>query len=116
MSYYKEVSNEAGLSVTIISSRELTAEDKPNSFLGGDSSNPTWDEYLEDYKDEYKPHILLIKKSIEENHMIGYTGQDADDVYFKFSDGHIWGFTWRAWGDLMQSIVNKKEGYMAYYM
>ena len=116
MKNYKEVSNEAGLSVTIISSRELTAEDKPHSFFGGDSSNPTWEEYLEDYKDEYKPHVLLIKKSIEENEMIGYKGEDADDLYFKFSDGHIWGFTWRAWGDLMQSIVNKKEGYMAYYM
>jgi len=114
---YKEVTNEKGLILNIIHSREIDVEnDRPHSFLGGDSNNPTWEEYLEDYADDYKGHILLIRKSIEDNAMIGYTGKDADDLVFRFSDGEAWGFTWRAWGDLMQSIVNKKEGYMAYYM
>jgi len=117
MSNYKEVFNEQGLTLNIVNISQILSEgQETHSIMGGDSSNPTWEEYLEDFKDEYKPHVLLIRKSIEENGLLGYTGQDADELWFKFSDGQIWGFTWRAWGDLMQSIVNKREGYMAYYM
>lgn len=113
----KLISNENGLTVEVVHNYN-PSEGEKNPFvqLGGDSNNPTWEEYLADYKDEYKPHVLLIKKYIEENGMLGYTGQDADDISFKFSDGEVWGFTWRAWGDLMQAIMDKKEGYMAYYM
>ena len=112
----KIVSNEQGLSVSIIRSRELTEEHKVHTFLGGDSNNPSWEDYIDEYAGEYLPHVLLVRKSIEENGMIGYTGQDANDLYFKFSDGEIWYYSWRAWGDLMQAIVNKNEGYITYYM
>lgn len=82
------------------------------------STNPTWEEYLSDYHDKYHPHFELIKKHIEDNGLIGLTGEQKQDMdlSFKFSDGTHFGFTWRAWGDLMQAIVGKKEGYMAYYM
>lgn len=109
---YKKVSNELGLECEIVSANSCDY----NPIFGGDSSNPSWEEYLAEYNDEYKPHVLLLRKCIEENGLIGETGQFADDLAFKFSDGQIWGFTWRAWGDLMQAIVNKREGYMAYYM
>jgi hypothetical protein len=112
----KTVSNESGLSLEIIRHSDLKENESTYPFLGGDSNNPSWEEYVNDFKQEYKGHILLLRKSIEENNMIGYTGEDADDLWFKFSDGEIWGFTWRAWGDLMSAIVDKKEGYMAYYM
>jgi len=108
---FKKVSNEEGLSVEILKN---AMDYEP--MLGGDSNSPTWEEYLNDYKPEYRPHILLLRKLIEENGLIGETGSFANDLSFKFSDGQHWGFTWRAWGDLMQSIVDKKEGYMAYYM
>lgn len=110
----KTVTNENGLSVEIIEGHPEEIE--PNIFLGGDSNNPSWEEYLGDFKEEYKPHVLLIRDVIKENCLLGYTGQDAQDYYFKFSDGEFWGFSWRAWGDLMQAIVDKREGYMAYYM
>lgn len=116
MKEYKQLSNKEGLIVNIISLSEITETDKVHTFLGGDVSNPSWKEYLDDYADNYKGHIELIKISIEDNGMIGYTGQDAQGLWFKFSDGEIWGFSWRAWGDLMQSIVDKNEGYMSYYM
>lgn len=89
-----------------------------HSFMGGDDSNPTWQEYIDGYKDEYKPHVLLIKKCIEENGLLRETGEGMQrlGVTFKFSDGQHWGFSWRAWGDLMQAIINKQEGYMEYYM
>ena len=112
----KVVTNESGLSLEGLNHYQENENDKQNTFLGGDTSNPSWEEYLADFKDEYKPHVLLLRKFIEENGMIGWTGQDADDLCFKFSDGQVWGFTWRAWGDLMQAIVDKREGYMAYYM
>ncbi len=57
-----------------------------------------------------------MKKTIQENGLLGYTGQDAEQYTFKFSDGVVIGFTWRGWGDLMQAIVDKREGYIAYYM
>lgn len=112
MKEFKTVSNEEGLTVEII--RDSTEDYAP--MLGGDDSNPSWEAYLNDYKEEYRPHVLLLKKSIEENGLVGETGQYANNLSFKFSDGQHWGFSWRAWGDLMQAIVDKNEGYMAYYM
>jgi len=85
-------------------------------IMGGDSSNPSWEEYLSQFMDEFKPHVILLKEKIQSSGMIGMTGEAQDNISFKFSDGTHWGFSWRGWGDLMQAIVDKKEGYMAYYM
>jgi hypothetical protein len=113
---YKSVSNEAGLSVQIMGWLS-PGEKNVFTMIGGNSRNLTWDEYLNQFKEDYQPHVLIIWKSIEENSLIGETGQSfANDHSFQFSDGEIWTFTWRAWGDLMQAIVNKREGYIAYYM
>jgi len=107
--------NEQGLSVEIVS--QLTREEEKSfTILGGDSSNPSWEDYIKDWEVEYHAHLLLIRQLIKEHGLLGYTGQDAKDFYFKFSDGEIWAYTWRGWGDLMQAIVDKNEGYMAYYM
>lgn len=106
------IENESGLTLCI-------SEDKDGyiPIMGGDNSNPTWEEYMDQVADEYKPHFELIKKGIEQLGWIGKTGEDISNYYcFRFSDGNAWGFSWRAWGDLMQAIVNKKEGYMKYYM
>mgnify|MGYP006273432355 CR=1 FL=1 len=110
------VTKEGGLSVEIIRGYSEPPSDKYIGILGGDSRNLSWQEYLDEVKDEFKPHVLLVKKAIEENGMIGYKGHDTNDLYFKFSDGYVFGYTWRGWGDLMQSIVNKREGYIAYYI
>lgn len=93
-------------------------EDNCTAIMGGDDSNPTWQEYSDSVKDEYKQHFELIKKAIEDNGWIGMTGerQQNENISFKFSDGIHYRFTWRAWGDLMQAIVGKREGYMKYYM
>lgn len=115
----KQVSNESGLSLDFILCSQIGEVDpqKTINMLGGDSSNPSWDEYLADYKDEFQPHVILMKKCIEENNLVGETGgKMANDWCFKFSDGYVFTLSWRAWGDFMQAVVNKKEGYMAYYM
>lgn len=97
---------------------EISGKDeKCQSLMGGDTDNPTWEEYINDIKDEWKPHFNLIRKAIEENGMVGeLSGNMCNDTAFKFSDGNCICFSWRAWGDLMQAIVGKREGYMAYYM
>lgn len=100
---------------------KLTVTDDPSKeaspFMGGDPENPTWETYLSEYKKEYQPHVLLIRQAIEKLGWVGATGEDrANTTAFEFSDGQCWSFSWRAWGDLMQAIVNKQEGYMRYYM
>ena len=108
-----KVKDENGLELTVTTNHP---EDyKP--IMGGMDISPTWEEYLSDYKEEFKPHFSLIKKAIEDLGWVGETaGAKANDTCFVFSDGTSLGFSWRAWGDLMSAIVGKNEGYMAYYM
>jgi hypothetical protein len=86
-------------------------------IMGGDPSNPTWDEYLSQFLEEWRPRIKAIRSCVEESPFMGITGGVfCNDHYFQLSDGSSISFTWRAWGDLMQAIIGKREGYMAYYM
>ena len=108
-----KVKNEKGLELTV------TTEHPENyqPIMGGDNSNHSWEDYLKNYKEEYQPHILLVREALEKLNWIGDTGeQHSNDTCFVFSDGNSFGFSWRAWGDLMQAIVDKNEGYMQYYM
>ncbi len=82
------------------------------NFLDGG----TWEELLECYHDDFHPHLEALKQFVVDQDLIGTTGEDQNDWWFKFSDGKKVGFTWRAWGDFMQALVGKKEGYMKYYM
>ena len=92
-------------------------DEKNHVLLGGDSTNPTWEEYLKNFKEEFQPRIKGVKECIEGNGLVGaLAGNICNDHYFSFEDGQTLSFTWRAWGDLMQAIVNKQEGYMRYYM
>ncbi len=89
------------------------------TLLGGDSTNPSWDEYLDGFQDEFKPHMKALRAYVEENGLVGMTAeamQDRGEGEYRFSDGQEIAFTWRAWGDFMQAVVNKREGYMCYYM
>ena len=87
-------------------------------YMGGDSSDPTWKEYLDGFKLKYRPYIRGIRKALEEAGMVGtLAGDHCNDTWFQSCDGNFAiSFTWRAWGDLMQAIVGKREGYMRYYM
>lgn len=105
--------NKDGLELTI-------TRESPDVIIpihGGDDSNPTWEEYLKYYKEYIRPHFELLKRAIEELDWVGKTSDEiCNDYYFVFSDGERFAFSWRAWGDLMQAIVGRREGYMAYYM
>lgn len=85
-------------------------------IFGGDPSSPTWDEYLNGYDDSLQQYIIEIRNCIQQNKLVGKCASEiTNDIYFEFSDGNLFSFSWRAWGDLMQAIVNKQEGYMTYY-
>jgi hypothetical protein len=108
-----KIKNDAGLELTVTTSHP----ENYNPIMGGMETSPSWEEYLSDYKDEYKPHLELVKKAIEELGWVGETAEHkANKWCFVFSDGTAFGFSWRAWGDLMSAIVGKNEGYMTYYM
>ena len=83
---------------------------------GGMQTPLSWTEYLKIWNKEGRKRMILISNYIKDRNLIGNTGEWQNNMYFRFSDNEEWGFTWRAWGDLMQAIVNKKEGYMKYYM
>jgi hypothetical protein len=115
--FKKQFTNETGLTLEVVS--KLNEDESPDytPIMGGDNSNPTWEEYMDGVMDDYKPHFLLIREVIEANGWVGKTAEElSNDTSFKFSDGQHYGFSWRAWGDLMQVIVDKREGYMTYYM
>ena len=85
---------------------------------GGDNTNPSWEQYLSEIVSfEHRTHFLLIKEAIIVNDWVDVCADvAANRLNFCFDDDINIGFTWRAWGDLMQSIVGKQEGYMKYYM
>lgn len=110
-----KIKNKDGLELIIHTDhREVPCE---GIITGGLQEACSWNEYLNLYKKEYHQHFRLIKLAFKKLGWIGETAEMlANQTSFTFSDGSTWGFTWRAWGDLMQAIVNKKEGYMRYYM
>lgn len=100
---------------------ELTVEmvkgDGGVPLMGGNPVALSWDEYRDLFYEKYRPHVDALRAEIEARGLVGTTADKVcNDHFWRFSDGEEWAFTWRAWGDLMQAIVNKREGYMAYYM
>ena len=108
-----KIKNDAGLELTVTTAHP----ENYYQITGGMVTSPSWEEYLSEINDEYIPHFELVKKAIEELGWVGETAEHkANKWCFVFSDGTAFGFSWRAWGDLMSAIVGKNEGYMAYYM
>lgn len=87
-------------------------------ILGGrDLENPpNWEGFLNYYKENVHQYFEVLKQFVIDHGYVGSTGEQMDDHVFEFSDGVVYGFSWRAWGDFMQAVVGKREGYMAYYM
>jgi hypothetical protein len=85
--------------------------------MGGINPPPSWDEYLEQFIESARPKILAIRELLVEEGLVGrYANEMANDTIFYFPEDSFYiQFSWRAWGDLMQSVVNKREGYMRYY-
>ncbi len=89
-----------------------------NYFIisGGIEPPPSFKEYVNDYQKNFKVYILAIKKVVEKANLLDTPANKiTNDIWFELSDGHAVVFTWRGWGDLIQSIRNKREGYMAFY-
>lgn len=115
---YRQEKNDALPKVQLSSSVSAEHAEKGNviTVWGGINPPPDWNEYLAGFKLEARPKILAIRKLlIKENLTRTFANQMANETVFFFpEDGiYIW-FTWRAWGDLIQSIENKREGYRQY--
>ncbi len=83
---------------------------------GGLDPPPNWVEYLADFEADYRPTIEAARRWLEAREgAIPMAGDWCNDNYLRFSDGTTLTFTWRAWGDFAQAVVDKREGYMAYY-
>jgi hypothetical protein len=86
-------------------------------LFGGDPTRPNWEGYLDGFVDEFHPRLVAIRAVVESAGLVGRLASNfCNGHYFQFEDGRVVAFTWRAWGDLMQAIVGKNEGYMRYYM
>ena len=108
-----KVSNPAGLELTI--STKFIPPNIINNVRGGSNLTPTWDEYLAKFQEDHRPHLELIRKGIEAKNWVGESGDPiANHWNFFFNDGEVMGFSLNAWGDLMQSIVGKREGFRKY--
>ena len=105
------------MKITISYKDREVSKENDKTIMGGDPSSPSWKEYLNGWKKEDRPYVVGIRKAIKEAGILGkVAGEMANDTWFEAEDGVRFGFSWRAWGDLMQAIVNKNEGYMSYYM
>lgn len=84
-------------------------------ILGGDPQPKRWRRYKRQWNNP--EHITAVKNAIINTGLIGaYAENISENILFKFSDGlKPWRFSMRAWGDLMDAIIGKKQGYMYYY-
>lgn len=97
---------------------ECTNEKYPDDYqiISGGREPMSWEDWQDMFLYEYKIYWNVLKQKIIDDNLIGKTGEWQNEKLFKFSDGKIFGFSWRGWGDFMSAIVGKKEGYMKYYM
>jgi hypothetical protein len=84
-------------------------------ILGGDPVPKRWRKYLRLWHS--RDHIIAVKNAIIDGDLVGVEAwKISDEILFEFSDGSKpWGFSMRAWGDLMDAIIGEKRGYMYYY-
>ncbi len=94
------------------------------ALRGGLRSAPSWTEYKKIFQNHTKsrfnkdswPHLIAIKAKVIACGLLNKTASEvANHIMFLTSDGYLYRYTWRAWGDLIQAIHNKREGYMTYY-
>lgn len=85
-------------------------------MFGGMRNPPSWETYIKScIRPGRRRHSRLMKKWLLKKPRI-LCGDEVNNISFRFSDGVIIAFTCRGWGDFAQAVVDKREGYMKYYM
>lgn len=108
-----KIGDPEGLELTI--STKFVPPNIISNMKGGSNVTPDWDEYLARAQPEIRQHLELIRRGIEAKGWLGSSAPEIANYWnFFFNDGDVWGFSLNAWGDLMQSIVGKREGYRKY--
>ncbi len=86
-------------------------------FCGGRVNPPaSWEHLVAEYLPNAWPKWRALRKCIEAAGMVGMCGFDADtdSLCFRFSDGDLWAFSARCWGDLQAALLGDPRGYAAY--
>lgn len=106
------------LAVKTIARREANPDGGRHlSLWGGLQPPPTWSDYLDEFDEELRPYLVVAGAWLLESHGDDppLASQWCNDNALQFSDGFTLSFTWRGWGDFVQSVRNQQEGYMKFY-
>ena len=96
---------------------EREIDDETNfSLWGGFEPAPSWDEYVAEFGDSLAPQLEAARTWLmARGEPYPSASEWCNDHFLRFSDGITISFTWRAWGDFVQAVVGKREGYVTYY-
>ena len=104
---------------------EVADDDKPQPqpdgqthicLWGGLEPAPSWDKYVEIQGPTARPLLDSARAWLSSREgKIPNAFDWAADHYLEFSDGRTLSFTFRAWGDFAQAVVDQREGYLSYY-
>lgn len=101
---------------------EGTLEHVLGGWGGRIEAGARWKDYVADFKDEARPLLEELRRSIIAN-KIRCTGYEAQNGYAAvpvWSNGTVDLYSFRAWGDLMAAVWSTEEdkdyGYMDFYM
>ena len=83
---------------------------KHKQILISGGSDCIWSEFIGKFPKIIQPYIIEIRKEIERTGLIKLTGQEMNNTIFEFEDGVTFGFTWRAWGEMVQSVGYQRVG------
>jgi hypothetical protein len=102
--------------VRVVPFADFDPDDPRNiSLSGGLLDAPTWADYVERFAPHAQIAVTMARAWIEAAELVGLHGDEFQDWEFALPHDMRLGFTQRAWGDFMQAIVGRREGYQAYY-
>lgn len=95
---------------------ELPGFDEAFYPLGGFDPAPDWEEYLAQYDGQLHPYLEVAKIWALSLREWPGASDFAAENFLEFSDGVGMVFSWRSFGDFLQAVAGKREGYLEYYI
>jgi len=84
--------------------------------LGGFEPSPNWAEYVLQYDEDLWPYLEAARQWALGLEAWPGASDFAGENYLAFSDGGSIVFSWRAFGDFLQAVAGRREGYLEYYL
>ncbi len=95
---------------------DLPGIDKAFYPLGGFDPPPDWDEYVAEYHENLRPYLETARQWLLAKDEWPGASDFAACEFLLFSDGIGMVFSWRAFGDFLQAVAGRREGYLEYYL